>query len=410
MSPSLPTALWNGLTPGPLLLAAGALLYLAIWLLAMLRCRAYARLGSMMGKQDDAPATPVPATIVVTHRGKAEELKARLPLFLEQNHPQFEVVLMAMAPLEPEAQQWLDTLSHAHPTLTILSLPAATRNISPEALALTLTMRTARYDWVVLTDISVRPASPQWLRLLTAQASPSTSFVCGFTMVGPGGGATGRKARFLNLWRQMVAFPQTASRGLYCAPRTNILVQRPTFLSQGGLSVAPTLREGIVPIAVNRLSRPANTRLCLSLQAAVWTEAPQDKKAWMNGQLFRHEATQHFTRGILCALSHRWTVTVTWLQSITWLAAMALNIWTLTQTPAAPLPIVLCVALTAMWGVHAWWRQRNFQVTTDALDIQPYRLSLTFYLHRLLMWDFNISLHYDISDKNQYKHAFSTNE
>ncbi len=389
----------------PILLAAvGALAYLVAWALAMLRCRFFTRLGEMVARQPDGQTgrSLEPVSIVLTHNGKADELKKQLPLFLNQNHPRFEIILAALEPMDADTKKWLDTLCYSHPALSQLSLPSNMRNISRETFALTLAARSARYDWLMLSDISVTPASPQWLSLMAEKATPGTMFVCGFTWIGPGGGSTGKKARFLNLWRQMVAFPLTAEHGMYSVPRTNVMVHRPSFMAKGGLGVAPALREGVIPIAVNQQSHGGNTHLCLNAQAAILVEAPKSEQEWMDRQLFRQEATQYFTRGTVYRLTNSSVMAVTWVQTLLWFATLALAIWDMVLTPSF-LPIPLCIVVTGLWVWHAWWRVKCFRQTTDALSIPPYRLSLAWYLHSLLIWNFSIRLHYDISDKNRYR-------
>lgn len=375
----------------PILLAL-ATAYLAAWAINMVAAQALSRLGTLIRESGgEEPHTAdddlVPVTLVVTHNGVGAELRRLLPAFLEQSHPNLELLLVSTRPLDREADLYLRLLSPGRPELHSRVLPAGARGVSAEALILSLAMRTAEHPWVMICRLQSRPAGSQWVSRMAAEVRTGTCFVAGLTLRHP--------LSFLYLWRLMMMMPAALRRGLYTLPEDNLLVHAPTFLARGGLTRAAELNRGILAEAVNRLSRPTNTRLCLCSEAVVWQPTPQSPKEAMAEELLRHHAELHFTRRSAYMTRQRALVGAAWLHTLLLTAfivtASVQGRWWM-ATPAIP----TVVALLAK-------RTRQMAVTTGALGLKPYRLTLTWRLLQLAFTRLRILLAYDISDKNDYR-------
>ncbi len=373
--------------------------YVLVWLLTMLYSKNHAKLGKAVKKSANQPLAQhiEPVSVVIIHDGSAESLRRGLPAFLAQNHPDYEVVLVNTHPLETKAEAYLDLLTPSHPNLHTFTLPTKAQNISPETLAITLGMRSAQHPWVVLTQLCCRPATSRWLSHLACEAQPGTMFVAGITLMDTGGGLTGIEARFTTLWQQMITMPRAMRHGLYTEARTNLMIHCPTFMESGGLSAGGALREGMISVAVNQLSRKGNTRICFHPEAVMHTPPPANRKEWLTDRLFLREASQLFTRRWRYAMhqrAHHWLV---WMHTLLLIATVIAS-----ATEGGAARWIGGTALL-MATVHSFWRINCFKTTTKALAINAYTASLGVLLHCLLLWNWRIRLAYNISDKNQYK-------
>lgn len=366
--------------------------YVVAWAVNLYAAGFFSRLGRMVcesGHEEppagDTSATPV--TLVLLHNGEGAALRRLLPAFLEQRHPETEVLLMSTRPPDREAELYLRLLSPVHPELHSRVLPGKVQGISIEALALSLALRTAEHPWVLICHLQSRPAGPRWLGRMMAQVRPGTCFVAGVTLRHP--------QTFLHLWRLMTNLAAAPRRGLYTLPEDNLLVHAPTFLSLGGMTRAAELGRGTLAEAVNRLSRPTNTRLCLHPEAFVRQPAPADAGEARAEELRRHHATLRFTRRAGHMALQRTLVAAAWIHALL-LAALVVTagVQRCWWPAAATLPMI------AILGIR---RARRLAVTTRALGLKPYRLTLGYRLLQLAAIRLRTLLAYDISDKNEYR-------
>lgn len=375
----------------PLLLAL-ATAYVAVWALNMVAAGAFSRLGHMIreaegGEPEAAGEGGTPVTLVITHGGSGAELRRLLPAFLEQTYRNAELLLVSTQLLDREADLYLRLLTPVHPELHSRILPTHTQGVSAEALTLSLAMRTAEHPWVLVCRLQSRPAGSGWLGRMMAEIRPGTCFVAGVTLRRP--------QTFLGLWRLMMILPEACRRGLYTLPEDNLLVHVPTFLERGGMKRAAGLSRGILAEAVNRLSRPTNTRLCLLPEAFVWQPSPADAREAMAEELQRHHAELHFTRRAGHMTRQRAIVGAAWLHTL----------------------LLVAFALTASVGGH-WWmavpaipmvaalftrRTKQMAVTIAALGLPSRRLFPGWRLRGLAVARLRMLLAYDISDKNVYR-------
>lgn len=381
----------TGQPVSPLLLALAAA-YLAVWAFNMYAARAFSLLGRMIRlAEKDEPHVPAcnatPVTLVITHDGQGAALRRLLPAFLEQSHPDFEILLISSRPLDREAEAYLSLLTPCRPALHSHVLPAHAQGVSAEALTLSLALRTAEHPWVVICRLESRPAGTQWLGRMASQVRPGICFVAGLTLRRP--------TSFLYLWRQMMNLPYALRHGLHTLQQDNLMVHAPGFLAAGGMSRAAELNRGILAEAVNRLSRPANTRLCLHPEAFVWQPSPATPQEWLARELFRHHVTLRFTRRHRHVSLQGTIVAATWLHSLLLVALIATAVWQGAWWMVLPAPVLI--------GALVFRRAAQMNLTTEALSLPPCRLTLGYRLHRLAITRLRILLAYDISDKNEYR-------
>lgn len=375
----------------PLLLAL-ATVYLMAWAINMYAARVFSLLGRMVRRaEEDEPEPPAhdaaPVTLVLTHDGNGAALRRLLPAFLEQSHPDFEILLVSSRPLDREAEAYLRLLAPCRPSLHSHVLAAHAQGVSAEALTLSLALRTAEHPWVMVCRLESRPAGTQWLGRMAAQVRPGTCFVAGLTLRQP--------TSFLHLWRQMMNLPYALRHGLYTLQQDNLMVHAPGFLAAGGMSRAAELNRGILAEAVNRLSRPANTRLCLHPEAFVWQPSPATPQEWLARELLRHHTELRFTRRHRHLTLQGTVVAAAWLHSLLLVALIVAAVWQGAWWMAIPAPVP-AVAL-------AFRRADRMNLTTEALSLPPCRLTLGYRLHQLAVTRLRILLAYDISDKNEYR-------
>ena len=118
-------------------------------------------------------STSQPLTLLITVQQKqAQMLERHLPQFLSQDYaPGFEVVVVA----EKGDSDTEDVLNRyaGNPLLYSTYIPDSSRYMSRKKLAITLGVKAAHNEWIVMTDAFCSPSGNHWLRAIASHIAPS---------------------------------------------------------------------------------------------------------------------------------------------------------------------------------------------------------------------------------------------
>jgi len=120
-----------------------------------------------------------PVSVIICARNEQENLKKFLPSVLEQNYPNFEVIVVNDDSLD-NTEEVLSILSQKYSNLYYTTIPNKVKVLSPKKLAITVGVKAAKNELLVFTDADCRPQSSDWLALMVRNFSPKTEFVLGF--------------------------------------------------------------------------------------------------------------------------------------------------------------------------------------------------------------------------------------
>ncbi|MEG2574036.1 MAG: glycosyltransferase, partial [Bacteroides sp.] len=121
-----------------------------------------------------------PLSVVICAKNESENLKRYLPSILEQDYPQFEVIVVNDGSTD-ESDDILSRLEEEYPHLYHTFTPETARYISRKKLSLTIGIKASKYDWLVFTEANCRPSSPDWLKLMARNFTSSTDVVLGYS-------------------------------------------------------------------------------------------------------------------------------------------------------------------------------------------------------------------------------------
>ena len=121
-----------------------------------------------------------PLSVILCARNEADNLRKILPAILEQDYPQFEVIVINDASTD-ETEDVLGYMEEKYPHLYHSFTPDSARYISHKKLALTLGIKASKHDWLVFTETNCMPASNQWLKLMARNFTSQTQIVLGYS-------------------------------------------------------------------------------------------------------------------------------------------------------------------------------------------------------------------------------------
>ena len=341
-----------------------------------------------------------PVSIIITAHEQCDVLRRHLPAFLEQDYPDdFEVIVVDMNSSD-DTVGMLEGLQLRHPHLHVIQLPDSARDVSPIRLALTLGIRSANNEWLVLTQADCIPASPLWLSrmMATGEERPETQIVLGQSRFVDGHGWHGLRCRFFRARQQWLHLHHALRHGAYRCDGTNLCYRRSLFFEHRGFADHANLLTGATDIMVNHHSTAQNTAVCTQPEAIILQDTPRNPDWWSRERLFFMETRRHFrhTFGYRCTYA---------------LCAILPWVCTLLMTASVVLGLIyqqwLAVGLAlAGWLLCMAYCTTGFNRYLKSIGEPPIILALPLLLHLVLCWDTSAWVRWLFTDKHIFKKRF----
>jgi glycosyltransferase involved in cell wall biosynthesis len=118
-------------------------------------------------------------SVVICARNEANNLERFLPLILEQNYPKFEVVVVNDCSTD-HTEELLSELKVKYDKLRYTNIPLNEKFAHGKKLALTIGLKSAQYDHVLLTDADCYPANKGWLQSMAGNLGGDKEIVLGY--------------------------------------------------------------------------------------------------------------------------------------------------------------------------------------------------------------------------------------
>lgn len=220
-----------------------------------------------------------PVSVIICARDEDENLRRYLPDILTQNYPEYEVIVVNDGGSE-ETEILLREFKKIYPRLRSTFVPDGTTNLSPKKLALTLGIKAARYDWLLMTDADCIPESKNWIANIARNFVPGTEFVLGY-------GAYFRNKGFLNkmitydtLFNALQYLGFARSGKPYMGVGRNLAYRKEVFFRQKGFASTLHLRSGDDDLMVNHAANKHNTRVETSSDSVTWSLPKKTFRSW----------------------------------------------------------------------------------------------------------------------------------
>ena len=215
----------------------------------------------------DSNAASLPsASIVIYSNDEASNLARLLPQVLEQDYnAQFEVIVVNDGSAESTSDV-VSELQMIYPNLYLTYTPDRSRNLSRKKLALTLGIKAARYEVVVLLNANSRVNSNRWLSLITRNFTPGIDVVIGYAtpMVGTDK-FTGRRRRAFDRVAEAVTYLSAAiGNNPFRGFGYNLAYRRECFFNNKGFSRSLNLHYGDDDVFINEITNKHNTAVELA--------------------------------------------------------------------------------------------------------------------------------------------------
>lgn len=274
----------------------------ALGLIMLYQCYFYLRYMTGVNRWQRKHATQQPiaadelpkVSVIICARNEKENLLDYLHSLLNQEYPCYEVIVVNDGS-EDGTQELLEQYALQCNNLYVTFVPREARVISSKKLALTIGIKAAHYNHLLLTDADCRPESRYWIREMMrgfVEGGEKTEIVLGY-------GAYFEKKTILSslinydtLFIGLQYLGMAAARHPYMGVGRNLAYKKDTFFQHEGFRGLLNERSGDDDLFVNKVANRHNTAIVCSRDSITWSAPKTTWREWLH-QKRRHLSVSH---------------------------------------------------------------------------------------------------------------------
>jgi glycosyltransferase involved in cell wall biosynthesis len=237
-----------------------------------------------------------PVSVVVCARDEAHNLVKNLPGVLLQEYKTTHEVIVVNDNSVDESKYILEELQKTFKKLLPLELHQEAKLIAGKKFPLSMGIKTAKYEVLLLTDADCVPASEFWMQKMQDAYQPGIEIVLGY-------GAYHKKKGFLNkiirfeTFHSALQYFSYAIAGLpYMGVGRNLSYKKELFLTNKGFSSINQIPGGDDDLFINKVATPKNTAIVLDKDAYTLSEPKKTWTSWWQ-QKTRHYSAARYYQG-----------------------------------------------------------------------------------------------------------------
>jgi cellulose synthase/poly-beta-1,6-N-acetylglucosamine synthase-like glycosyltransferase len=228
-------------------------------------------------------------TIIIAARNEADNLFKNLPFILDQDYPNFEVIVVNHQSMD-ESKYILDAFENEFPNMRVINVEKSQHMKFGKKLPLTIGIKGAKYEHLLFTDADCHPASNQWLKSMSSHFSQKHEIVLGYGPYKKKKGLLNKFIRFDTAWIALNYFSFAKAKMPYMGIGRNMAYTKTVFNSVSGFKSHYALSSGDDDLFIQEAAKKGNYTINLDPDSFCYSNPPKTWSSWMR-QKSRHYTT-----------------------------------------------------------------------------------------------------------------------
>jgi cellulose synthase/poly-beta-1,6-N-acetylglucosamine synthase-like glycosyltransferase len=230
-----------------------------------------------------------PVSIVICARNEEKNLMDNIPAIMDQDFKDFEVVVVNDSSWD-DTETILKALHLRYPNMHIINLDEEKQNMQGKKFALTLGIKAAKYDTILLIDADCCPNSSSWISRMTGGIQDKKQLSIGFSPYTKYPGWLNKIIRYDTFLIGLHYLGFAKSGHPYMGVGRNMSYRRELFFSIGGFKSHYSISSGDDDLFVNQVATKYNTQVVIHPESHTISEPKKTWKEWF-AQKRRHFTT-----------------------------------------------------------------------------------------------------------------------
>lgn len=234
-----------------------------------------------------------PVSVIICAKDEAGNIVKNLPGVLVQEYRTSHEVLLVNDNSTDDTKYLLEELQKTFKHLIPLQLRQEAMLIPGKKFPLSMGIKTAKYETLLLTDADCVPASEHWIRLMQDGYKPETEIVLGYGAYRKVPGFLNKLIRFETFHSALQYLSYALSGRPYMGVGRNLSYKKGVFIRNKGFSAINHIPGGDDDLFINKVATSTNTAIVIEPEAHTLSEP---KKTWAEyySQKSRHYTTSKY--------------------------------------------------------------------------------------------------------------------
>ncbi|MGM0932266.1 MAG: glycosyltransferase [Bacteroidota bacterium] len=253
---------------------------------------AFLSFANARNRKTEKPGFPV--SVIICAKNEAENLRNFLPSILEQEYPDFEVVVINDASTDSTLEV-IEEFQKIDGRIKIVNVQNNEAFWANKKYALTLGIKKARNSHLLFTDADCAPQSNKWIAGMVQNFSAEKSIILGY------GGYFKHRNSFLNklirfetLLTAIQYFSYARLGSPYMGVGRNLAYTSEEFYAHKGFASHLHLRSGDDDLFINEASTAHNTAICFDKDAITRSIPKRTFKEWFQQKRRHSSIAKHY--------------------------------------------------------------------------------------------------------------------
>ncbi len=247
--------------------------------------------------QYQPPAKPssqeYPVSVIVCARDEAENIARNLPGILVQEYKTTHEVIVVNDNSSDETKYLLDEFKKTFKNLNVVALTQEAKMIPGKKFPLSIGIKSAKYEVVLLTDADCVPASENWIYKMQDGFYDDKQIVLGYGAYHKYPGVLNKLIRFETFHSAMQYFSFSLAGMPYMGVGRNLSYKKELFFNNKGFSSTNQIPGGDDDLFINKVATANNTAIVIDKEAHTLSEPEKTWNNWQR-QKFRHYTTSKY--------------------------------------------------------------------------------------------------------------------
>ena len=266
-------------------------LFAIVWIIQMIYIWGlFSRLAFFNKKKyEQGEAKFEPVSVIVCAKDAYEYLCDLVPKILSQDYPDFELVIVNDCSTD-ETTDYLKELVRQRPDVNIVSLTQSLNFFHGKKFPLSMGIKSAKHDLMLLTDADCLPENDQWIKSMVGAYRDNTEVVLGYGPYFKRKGLLNKLIRFDTLYTAIQYLSMALSGHPYMGVGRNLSYRRELFYRNKGFTSHYSIPSGDDDIFISQVSNKRNTRVNIDPKCRIESEPKHTFGSWIR-QKRRHYST-----------------------------------------------------------------------------------------------------------------------
>ncbi|MDQ3191456.1 MAG: glycosyltransferase [Bacteroidota bacterium] len=243
-------------------------------------------------KKSTPLAGAMPVTIVIAAKNEEDNLQKNLPYILNQDYSEFEVIVVNDFSTD-DTEALLEQFQALYSNFRAITIKQEANNTTGKKYPLTLGIKGAKYECILLTDADCGPKSNKWISKMVENYDNNIEVVLGYGAYEKKSGFLNKLIRFDTFFIALQYFSHALSGNPYMGVGRNLFYKKDLFFKHKGFAKHTHIASGDDDLFIGKVANKQNTTIAYAHESHTVSKVKSSLKSWTR-QKRRHMTTGKF--------------------------------------------------------------------------------------------------------------------